>query len=118
MNTDQDNQEDIQEGEDQVAVIDTKDNTQEALETVATNLHVRNVIETLLYVNEKPITLEQFKKVLPTVTGPEIKRAVKHLIDEYEARNQGMVVVELGGGFQMLSNPHFASYVRDFYKTK
>ncbi|MFT5170032.1 MAG: hypothetical protein ACI8Q2_000648, partial [Candidatus Omnitrophota bacterium] len=29
MNTDQDNQEDIQEGEDQVAVIDTEDDTQE-----------------------------------------------------------------------------------------
>ena len=29
-----------------------------------------------------------------------------------------MVIVEIAGGFQMLSNSHAAAYIREFYKTK
>lgn len=80
--------------------------------------HVRGVIEAILFVNEKPVTLEQIRKVLDTVALAEIKRVVHEIKDEFEARNNGVNVVEIAGGYQMLTNPLFASYVRDFYKTK
>lgn len=80
--------------------------------------HIQGVIEALLFVNERPVTLEQMKRVLETVSIPEIKNILVALNEEYAQRHSGIRVVEIAGGYQMLSNPEYASYVRDFYKTK
>jgi segregation and condensation protein B len=80
--------------------------------------HVKGIIESLLFVNEKTVTLEQMKKVLETVSAHDVKRAIAELQNEYEARKCGMLIVEIAGGYQMLSNPVYASYLKDFYKTK
>ncbi len=80
--------------------------------------HIKGVVESLLFVNERPVTLEQIKKVLETVSGSDLKKAIASLQDEYEARKSGVMIVEIAGGYQMLSNPSYASYLRSFYKTK
>ncbi|MBN1869349.1 MAG: SMC-Scp complex subunit ScpB [Candidatus Omnitrophica bacterium] len=80
--------------------------------------HVQGVIESLLFVNESPVTLEQIKKVLETVSPADIKKAILNLQSGYETRKSGVMIVEIAGGYQMLSNPAYASYLRSFYKTK
>lgn len=80
--------------------------------------HVKGVLEALLFVNEKPISLEQIRKALPTVSSSEVRKLIFILADEYSQRKCGMTIVEIAGGFQMLSNPLYASYVRNFYQTK
>ena len=80
--------------------------------------HIKGVIESLLFVHEKPITLDQIKKVLTTVSGADIKEAIASLKQSSEEQMSGMLIVEIAGGYQMLSNPVYASYLRDFYKTK
>ena len=80
--------------------------------------HIKSVIETLLFVSDKPVILEDIKKVLQTVSAAEIKNVMTILIDEYAQRNGGMAILEIAGGYQMLTNSVYASYVRSFYKTK
>src|SRR3989338_7364343 len=80
--------------------------------------YIKGVIEALLFVNEKPVTLEQFKGLLETVNAAEIKRIVHLLQEEHEQRQSGMKIVEIAGGYQMLSNPRYADDIRGFYKTK
>lgn len=90
---------------------------QQQSETPEVN-HVRGVIEAILFVNEKPVSLDQFKKILETVSAGEIKKVLQEMQNEFERRKNGMTIVEIAGGYQMLSNPIFANYVREFYKTK
>lgn len=80
--------------------------------------HVKGVVESLLFVNERPVTIDQIKKVLETVGAADIKKAITILQDGYEDRKGGIMIVEIAGGYQMLSNPAYASYLRSFYKTK
>lgn len=80
--------------------------------------HVKGVIEALLFVNEKPVTLDQFKRVLETLNAAEIKQIIQNLMGEYEERQSGVKIIEIAGGYQMLSNPNYAHYIRSFYKTK
>lgn len=80
--------------------------------------HIKGAIESLLFVNERPVMWEQIKKMLDTVGNADIKKAILDLQDEYEERRSGMMIVEIAGGYQMLSNPIYASYLRNFYKTK
>ncbi len=80
--------------------------------------YIKGVVESLLFVNERPVTLEQIKRVLETVTPKEIKQAIASLKEEFESRGAGITIEEIAGGYQMLSNPKYVSYVRKFYKTK
>src|SRR3989338_1676353 len=80
--------------------------------------HLKGVIEALLFINEKPVTIDQIRDTIETVSAAEIKILMKELERSYEEKNGGMKIKEIAGGFQMLSNPAHASYVRSFYKTK
>jgi segregation and condensation protein B len=80
--------------------------------------HIKGIVETLLFISERPVMLDQLKKVLDTVNPADIKRIIQVLKAEFEQRNSGMTIVEIAGGYQMLSNPAYASYARSFYKTK
>ena len=78
----------------------------------------KGAIEALLFVSEKPVVLDQFKEVFPELKPSQIYDLIKELQEEYVNREAGMVVVEIAGGWQMLSNSHAAAYIRAFYKTK
>ncbi len=80
--------------------------------------HVKGVVEALLFVNEKPVTLQQMKEVMEGVSAAELKQIIQNLKDESEQKKSGMLVVEIAEGYQMLTNPLYASYVRSFYKTR
>lgn len=80
--------------------------------------HVKGVVESLLFVNEKPVILDQIKNVLDTVSTTDIKKALSELQQDYENQKSGITIVEIAGGYQMLSNPLYAPYLRIFYKTK
>lgn len=84
------------------------------------NEYLKGVIEAILFISEKPVTIEQFNEVLQESVGGgiDVKKLVEELREEYETKQRGMVVVEIAGGYQMLSSQHYASYVRNFLKTK
>ncbi|VAW19838.1 Segregation and condensation protein B [hydrothermal vent metagenome] len=101
-----------------VTEVEQSESTQSPMAEEQQQNHIKGVIESLLFVNEKPVTLEQFKKVLETVFPSEIKKAIQSLETEYHERQSGMIIVEIAGGYQMLSNAKYASYIRSFYKKK
>ena len=78
--------------------------------------NVKTVIEALLFASEKPLTLEQIKDVLDNLTTDEIRKCIAGLKDEYEKANRGIRVVEIAGGFQMITPPVFAYFLRKLYK--
>jgi len=86
--------------------------------TTEPSQYIQGVVEALLFVNERPISLDQIKRVLEAVTPTEIKAAIDGLNHEYRSRNSGITIQEIAGGYQMLSNPDYVTYVRNFYKTK
>ncbi len=77
---------------------------------------VKTVIEALLFASEKPLMLEQIKDVLDNLTTDEIRKCIEELKDEYEKANRGIRVIEIAGGFQMITAPVLASFLRKLYK--
>lgn len=78
----------------------------------------KGALEALLFISDKPITVDQFGAALPELKPQEIVELLKGLQDDYLQRQAGMVIVEIAGGWQMLSSGHVAGYIREFYKTK
>ncbi len=80
--------------------------------------YMKGAVEALLFISEKPVALEQFKEALETVEIQDIRFILKELQQDYEERQTGITLVEIAGGFQMLSNPQYAEYIRNFFKTR
>ncbi|MCC6758944.1 MAG: SMC-Scp complex subunit ScpB [Candidatus Omnitrophica bacterium] len=81
--------------------------------------YLKGAIEALLFISEKPVLMEQIAEVMQESVGPvDVKKLVEEIREEYETKQRGMVIVEVAGGYQMLSSPHYVSYVRSFLKTK
>lgn len=80
--------------------------------------HFKSAIEALLFVSDKPVLIDQFRVVFPELKPSEIADICLKLQDDYVQRNAGMMVVEIAGGWQMLSASNAAGYIREFYKTK
>lgn len=77
---------------------------------------VKAVIEALLFSSDRPLTLEQIKGALDNIEAGEIRKTIEDLRFEYENNNRGVRIIEVAGGFQMITAPTFVSFLRKLYK--
>lgn len=75
-------------------------------------------MESLLFSSDKPILIEQFRNVFTDLEPTEIRKTIEELKSEYERDNRGIRIVEVAGGFQMVTAANFSSYLKKFYKQK
>ena len=72
-----------------------------------------SAVEVLLFLSGEPITPSSVKDILE-LPEPEIKRLMDELIAQYKERNTGILIVEIANGYQMVTNPEYAEWVRKF----
>ncbi|MBI5066640.1 MAG: SMC-Scp complex subunit ScpB [Deltaproteobacteria bacterium] len=78
---------------------------------------VRTIVESLLFLAERPLTAEEIR----AATGLEVARiaqALDQLGGTYREGVSGIVLHELAGGWQLRSAPDNAEYARRFLKVK
>jgi segregation and condensation protein B len=73
---------------------------------------INNIIESLLFVAEEPLTLDRLKSILETVEAKEIKSALQALGDQYEARGGGFRLYEVAGGWQLRTRPEYNEWIK------
>lgn len=78
--------------------------------------NVTAVLEALLFSSDKPLLLEQMRGVLDNLEPGQIRSAIENLSAEYERANRGMRIIEIAGGFQMVSAPNLAPFLKKLYK--
>ena len=74
------------------------------------------IIEALLFVSDKPITLGQMKDALDTSDTSLIKEAIKELKQEYE-QNHSFRIREVAGGYQLVTDPEYAPWLRKLFQS-
>jgi segregation and condensation protein B len=80
--------------------------------------NVASVVEALLFVSEKPLTLEQIKNTLDSLETSEIRRVIEGLNAGYEQSNRGIRIAEIAGGFQMITSSWVAPFLKKLYKQR
>ncbi len=75
------------------------------------------VIEALIFVADEPITVRTLAEVLEE-DKESITAAVEALREEYENRESGLQIREIGGGWQIATRTELHDSVRTFLKTK
>ena len=77
---------------------------------------IKNIIESLLFVAEDPLTIDSIKKVLDSTDSNAIRNVLHELSSEYEARNGGFFLREVAGGYQIRTRPEYSQWIRRLLK--
>jgi len=80
--------------------------------------NLKSVIEALLFASEKPLTIEQLRSALDNLGAQDIRGILEELKREYEEAARGMRVIEIAGGFQMVTWPGYAPFLKKIYKSR
>lgn len=82
------------------------------------DINAKAVIEALLFTCERPLPLEQIKKVLGVKEANEIRAMIDELNSEYLITPHGVRIVEIAGGFQMITPAELAPFLKKLYKER
>ncbi|MEW6602295.1 MAG: SMC-Scp complex subunit ScpB [Nitrospirota bacterium] len=77
---------------------------------------VKSVIEAILFMAGEPVTLDTIRKITE-VDKYNTERLIRELISDYSVRNTGLFIVEVAEGFQMVTNPACAPWVKKLLST-
>ncbi|MCM8819744.1 MAG: SMC-Scp complex subunit ScpB [Candidatus Omnitrophica bacterium] len=74
----------------------------------------KTIIESLLFVNEKPLTVEEISEILD-LDKDVIKENIEMLMKEYNERESGICIIKVAGGYQMCSHPDNEIWIKKMY---
>lgn len=79
-----------------------------------------SVLQSVLFASDRPVTIARFKQVLGEEgpTEEEIQEQVALLKDKFLTMDYGFELREAQGGYQFITKPQNAEYVRRFLETK
>lgn len=70
-----------------------------------------DVVEALLFASDTPLEAERIREVLDLPDVHEAGRLIDELRARYEASSGGLQIVEVGGGYRMISRPDVAPWL-------
>lgn len=76
----------------------------------------RRIIEALLFVSEKPVSIDTLKEVLVEIAPADIRALTEGLNVEYSSSGRSFSIKEIAGGFQMLTDPIYSKWISLLYK--
>jgi segregation and condensation protein B len=74
------------------------------------------IIESLLFVAEEPLSVQQLKAILATEDSDAIRTALQALADEYDRRGGGFEIRQVAGGFQFRTRSEYSEWVKKLLK--
>jgi len=79
---------------------------------------LKAILETLLFVSHGPVTVDRLAAALEGATKTEVKQALRRLQEDYDAAGRGLQLVEVAGGFQLVTRPEYAPWIKRLEKSK
>lgn len=81
-------------------------------------MELKRIIEAILFVSSKPITIKNLLKKMENFSEEEIEHAILELIDEYQKSDKAIEIVRVAGGYQMRTKIEYKEWVKRFAKEK
>jgi segregation and condensation protein B len=87
-------------------------------EFTATHEELKPVIEALLFVAEEPLSVKQLVKVLGEIPDSDVQTALEELVKDYDAREGGLEIREIAGGWRISTRPQHHDFIRKYLKSR
>ena len=70
-----------------------------------------DVVEAMLFASDVPLEAERIREVLDLENVAAARALAEELIGRYEADPRGLAIVEVGGGYRMVTRPELAPWL-------
>ena len=70
-----------------------------------------DVVEALLFASDVPLEVERIREVLDLENHAAARELVRELAARYEAEERGLAIMEVGGGWRMVTRPELAPWL-------
>ena len=85
--------------------------------TIRTDQERLSILEALIFVADEPLSVKTVAEVLKE-DRDIIEPAIEELAKEFNQRNRGLQLREVGGGWQFATRPEYHEHVRAFLKSR
>lgn len=82
------------------------------------DLDLRPIIEAVLHVATEPLSLARLCQLLDGADPAQVSACIAELREAYRCNHHGISIVEVGGGFEMVTVAEAAPWIRKLYATK
>ncbi len=77
------------------------------------------IIEALIFAHDGPLSAKKIRDILPELESEKaVKKIIRAIDERYEKNNSPIKIIELAGGFQMVTREPFASWISQLYKSR
>ena len=77
---------------------------------------MKNIIEALLFASDTPMTIQKLKEIMEIDSVKDIRKGIDDLKTHYVKTDCALTILEVAGGFQIVSKDNYALYVQKLYK--
>jgi segregation and condensation protein B len=88
------------------------------VEVTATLAELKPALEAILFVADEPVPFNQLCKILGDVNSADVYATLVELMSDYEARNSGLELREIAGGWRISTRPQLHEFIRKYLKSK
>lgn len=79
---------------------------------------LKGILEALLFVSHEPLSMDRLVTVLGRVSKAEVVEALRCLREDYNQEGRSLQLVEVAGGFRIVTRPDVAPWVKRLDKVK
>ena len=79
---------------------------------------IKNIIESLLFVADEPLTIDRLKKIISGAESRELREVLEELEADYETRQGGFFLKQVAGGYQIRTRPEYMEWIKRLLQPK
>ena len=80
-------------------------------------MNLKALVEVLLFASPKPLTQSRFLQVVENKYSTDLMPIINELNSEYERDEKGLVIKNIGGGYQILTRSKYHIFIERLFDT-
>jgi segregation and condensation protein B len=82
-------------------------------------LNNEQIIEALIFASDSPLPGKKIREIVPEIsTEKQVKKIIEQIDERYEKQNSPLKIIELAGGYQIVTRENYSSWISQLYKSR
>lgn len=77
---------------------------------------IKKAIECIIFISDQPVSVDKLQQVFTELERADIRKCLKELVQDWAELGRGIILEEIGGGYQFRTQPAYSEYITNFNK--